>query len=75
MADRIFAAAALVLASFCSVCACGSDVTAKDCKVQCDDTRTTCVQSCKDDACKTKCTTDFNNCTASCGKVTVKDAG
>jgi len=50
-------------------------VTAKDCKVQCDDTRTTCVQSCKDDACKTKCTTDFNNCTASCGKVTVKDAG
>jgi hypothetical protein len=55
--------------------ACGSDVTAKDCKIQCGDTRTTCTQKCNEETCKTQCTTDFDHCSASCGSVTVKKDG
>jgi hypothetical protein len=51
--------------------ACGDTVSGKDCKVSCQDVDNTCVQKCNDDACKTKCATDLDNCTASCSTVTV----
>ena len=50
--------------------ACGDTVTGNDCKLSCQDTKNTCVQKCSDDQCKTKCTTDLSNCTASCDSVT-----
>ena len=51
--------------------ACGDTVQGKDCKVSCQDVDTTCIQKCTDDACKTKCASDLDNCTASCSTVTV----
>jgi hypothetical protein len=39
--------------------------------VRCQDADSTCVQKCTDDQCKTACQTDLDNCTASCGSVTV----
>jgi len=51
--------------------ACGDSVTGTDCKVKCQDVDNTCVQKCKDNECKTVCKTDLDNCTASCGTVTV----
>jgi len=59
--------------------ACNDTIAGKDCKVKCDDVDNTCVQSCTDDACKTVCKTDLDNCRASCDSVTVtppaNDAG
>jgi len=51
--------------------ACDDTVTGKDCQVQCQDVDNTCVQKCNDDQCRTACKTDLDNCTASCGSVTV----
>jgi hypothetical protein len=51
--------------------ACGDTVMGKDCSVNCQDVDTTCVQKCNDDACKTQCATDLDNCTASCKTITV----
>ncbi|HVZ73987.1 MAG TPA: hypothetical protein VHJ20_16520 [Polyangia bacterium] len=51
--------------------ACGDTVTAKDCHASCQDVDTTCVKACSDDACKTKCASDLDNCSASCSTVTV----
>ncbi|MDB4981468.1 MAG: hypothetical protein JWM82_2220 [Myxococcales bacterium] len=51
--------------------ACGNTVQGKDCKVTCNDVETACVQKCTDDACKTKCASDLDNCSASCSTVTV----
>jgi len=48
---------------------CNDTVTAKDCRVSCQDVDNTCVKACTDDACKSKCVTDLDNCTASCGSV------
>jgi len=48
----------------------GSDTTADDCSIKCDNVKSDCVGKCDNDDCKSKCTTDFNSCTASCGKVT-----
>jgi hypothetical protein len=50
---------------------CGDSVTGKDCMVNCQDVDNTCVQKCTDDQCRTACKTDLDNCTASCGSVTV----
>jgi hypothetical protein len=50
--------------------ACGDTVKANDCAVRCQDADKTCVQTCTDDACKTVCKTDLDNCTASCSSVT-----
>ena len=51
--------------------ACSDTVAASDCKVKCQDVDNTCVQKCSDDQCKTVCKTDLDNCTASCGSITV----
>jgi len=51
--------------------ACGDTVTGNNCKVQCQDVDNTCVKNCNDDQCRTVCKTDLDNCTASCGSVTV----
>jgi hypothetical protein len=73
---RIGAAAVLLTATvFGSFSGCGSDVVATDCRVKCDEAHNTCVKSCKDNACTTKCTTDLDGCKASCGEVVVKDGG
>jgi hypothetical protein len=45
------------------------DVTGSNCKIKCEDVHNTCSQKCKDEACKTKCTTDLDDCTASCSSV------
>jgi hypothetical protein len=63
--------AAVLLCAGTIYSACGDTVMARDCKVSCQDVDTTCVQACNDDACKTKCATDLDNCTTSCGSVTV----
>ena len=54
---------------------CNDTVTAKDCRVSCQDVDNTCVKACTDDACKTKCVTDLDNCTASCDTVTASPDG
>jgi len=64
-------AAAVLLSAAVFHGACGDTVTAKNCKVNCQDVDNTCVKACTDDGCKTKCATDLDNCTASCGTVTV----
>jgi hypothetical protein len=58
--------------------ACGSSVSAKDCSVSCENVRNTCTQKCNDDMCRTQCTTQFDDCSASCKSVmttTPADAG
>jgi hypothetical protein len=72
MTRRTLANFAAVLFSAAGlVAACGDTVTGKDCKVSCQDVDNTCVQKCNDDQCRTACRTDLDNCTASCGTVTV----
>ncbi len=57
--------------------ACNDTITGKDCSVNCQDVDNTCLQKCTDDQCRTACKTDLDNCTASCGTITVapKDGG
>ena len=62
---------AVLLAAGTMYAACGDTVTGKDCMVNCQDVDNTCVQKCTDDACKTKCATDLDNCTASCKTIVV----
>ena len=50
--------------------ACNDTIMASDCKVKCEDADNTCVQKCTDDTCKTVCTTDLDNCRASCDSIT-----
>jgi len=50
---------------------CNDTVTAQDCHVKCQDADNVCVQKCTDDSCRTACTTDLDNCSASCASVTV----
>jgi hypothetical protein len=56
---------------------CNDTITGKDCSVNCQDVDNSCVQKCNDDQCRTACKTDLDNCTASCGTITVspKDGG
>ncbi len=63
--------AAVLMAGAGFIGACNDTVTATDCKVKCEDVDNTCVQKCTDDACKTVCATDLDNCKASCSSVTV----
>jgi hypothetical protein len=51
--------------------ACGSTIAGSDCKIRCEDVDNTCVQKCTDDACRTACKTDLDNCVASCDMVVV----
>lgn len=62
---------AILLASIGFYGGCGDTVAGSDCKVKCQDVDNTCVQKCSDDTCKTACSTDLDNCTASCGTITV----
>ena len=56
--------------------ACGSDsIVGQDCSVKCDNVRNDCTKKCNDDGCRTQCTTNFNDCKASCEKVTVMTDG
>jgi hypothetical protein len=72
MTKRTLACCGAVLLSLGALySACGDTVTATNCKSSCQDVDTTCVQRCTDDACKTKCATDLDHCTASCSIVTV----
>jgi hypothetical protein len=76
MAYRTICAALVTLGAIGVSSGCGADeVIAKDCSVQCDEAHNTCVKSCTDTACTTKCTTDLDGCKAKCGKVTVRDGG
>ena len=63
--------AVILLASAGFFGACSDTVSGSDCKVKCQDVDNTCVQKCSDDSCKTACSTDLDNCTASCGTITV----
>jgi hypothetical protein len=63
--------AAVLLAGAGFYGACDDTIMAKDCNVKCQDVDNTCVQKCTDDACKTVCATDLDNCKASCSSVTV----
>ena len=62
----------LALATGLVYTACGNTtVQGKDCTVSCRDVDTTCIKACTDDACRTKCASDFDDCSASCSTVTV----
>lgn len=37
------------------------------CSVNCQDLQTKCVSKCNNEACRTQCKTDFDNCLLSCG--------
>ena len=50
---------------------CGDTVMAKNCSLNCQDVDNACVQKCTDDQCRTACKTDLDNCTASCGNITI----
>jgi predicted small secreted protein len=72
MTKRTLAYCLAVLMSAGLFTACNDTVTAKDCSANCQDIDNSCVQKCNDDnTCKTKCKTDLDNCTASCGSITV----
>jgi hypothetical protein len=76
---RLFAyGAAFLLSAGLYAAGCNDTVTAKDCSANCQDIDNTCVKNCTDDACKTRCQTDLDNCSASCGTITISppsDAG
>jgi predicted small secreted protein len=72
MTKRTLAYCFAVLMSAGLFTACNDTVTAKDCSANCQDVDNSCVQKCNNDnTCKTKCNTDLDNCTASCGSITV----
>jgi len=78
MKKRTLAYCAAALMSAGLFTACNDTVTAKDCSANCQDVDNTCVKKCSDDQCRSQCTTDLDNCTASCGTITVspgKDGG
>jgi len=75
MKKGILACCAALLLAGAGLYGCNDTVTAKDCKVQCQDVDNNCVQKCNDDQCKTVCATDLDNCTASCGTVTASPDG
>jgi len=66
----LFFCAALLLGSAGLYGACDDTITGTNCSVKCEDADNTCVQRCTDDACKTVCKTDLDNCRASCDSVT-----
>ena len=66
----LFFCAALLLGATGLYGACNDTITGTDCKVKCDDADNVCVQKCTDDACKTVCKTDLDNCRASCDSIT-----
>ena len=65
----VYCAAAFLSAGFYA--ACNDTITGKDCSVNCQDIDNSCLQKCSDDQCRTACKTDLDNCTASCGTITV----
>jgi hypothetical protein len=65
----VYCAAALLSAGFYT--ACNDTITGKDCSVNCQDVDNSCLQKCSDDQCRTACKTDLDNCTGSCGTITV----
>ena len=77
MTKRSLAYGFAVLMSAALYTGCNDTVTAKNCSANCQDVDNTCLQKCTDDACKTQCKTDLDNCTASCDTITVspKDGG
>lgn len=73
---RLFAYAGAGVAVVLAILSgCGSTSGSVDCKGQCGDIETECVQKCSDDQCKSKCTTDFDNCSASCDVHVTFDGG
>jgi hypothetical protein len=53
--------------------ACGaSKITAKDCGAKCDETRVSCVEKCTDDACRTRCNGDGDDCKAHCDEIVIE---
>ena len=66
----LFLGAAVLMAGMGLYGACGDTFQANDCKVKCEDADNVCVQKCTDDTCKTACTTDLDNCRASCDSIT-----
>jgi hypothetical protein len=80
MTKRLFAyGAAFLLSAGLYAAGCNDTVTANDCSGSCQDVDNTCVQKCTDDACRTACKTDLDNCIGSCKTITVsppnKDGG
>jgi hypothetical protein len=75
MAKRTLAYCIAVLMSAGLFSACNDTVKATDCSANCQDVDNSCVQKCNDDQCKTQCKTDLDNCTASCGTITVSPGG
>ena len=68
----LFFCAAMLIAGAGFYGACDDTIVGKDCSVKCEDADNICVQKCTDDACKTVCRTDLDNCKASCSSVTVR---
>jgi hypothetical protein len=77
MTKRALAYGVAVFMSAGLYSACGENVTATDCSANCQDVDNSCVKKCSDDQCRTQCQTDLDNCSASCGTITVgpKDGG
>ena len=71
MTKRMLTYCAVVLFSAGALStACDDTIAASNCGVKCQEADNTCVQTCTDDACKTVCHTDLDNCKASCSSVT-----
>jgi predicted small secreted protein len=75
MMKRTLAYGAAVFLSAALFTGCNDTVTAKDCSASCQDIDNNCVKKCNDDQCRMQCTTDLDNCTASCGTITVSPSG
>jgi hypothetical protein len=75
MTKRTLASCAALVMSAALYTGCNDTVTAKDCSANCQDVDNTCVKKCNDDQCRSQCTTDLDNCTASCGTITVSPSG
>lgn len=67
--------AVVTVLSAAALGACGSTTVDADCTKQCDDKKTQCVTACSDDACKSACTTTYDDCTTTCDVHVTTDGG
>jgi hypothetical protein len=72
---RSFVAVSSILVGWGFVGCSGGSINASDCSVHCREVENQCTTKCTDDACKNKCSTEAEDCTASCGKISTGGAG
>ena len=75
LACRVLGIASLVLLGSALSGGCTVSTSSETCNVRCENVRSTCIKKCINDSCKTKCSTDFDDCATSCTPAKSSDAG